>query len=189
MTTFAITNRPSGTATRVIGDIIQNFDDILTALNNKGVDSSNLADYAVTAIKMGTLPQVAASISAPPSVANTTYYSVPYNLESYDTDGMHNTAVNPERFTCVTPGLYLVNVTGHFLSTAAAIGNSQLWKGGSQVYNKVTYTSASGNTLDLNFTQLIRLGVGEYLSHVVYHTNGSSLTAYNLTFQALFLSK
>jgi hypothetical protein len=46
------------------------------------------------------------------SVVNATPTDLTYNSELFDTDSMHDTAVNPTRITIRTPGIYLVQAGG-----------------------------------------------------------------------------
>lgn len=183
MSTFFITNRPSGSHVRSIAAIIQNFDDIITLLNNKGVENSNLGDYAVTASKIGVLPAASCTNNNPTTITPGSGTSLPFTSELFDTDGIHDNVTNNNRLTCRTDGLYLVMASVEItfgVSDKPYSASLNLSKNGSSYQSTnsymawhipPTYEFQGTGRHGLSLTTLVQLSVNDYLALSASHTH------------------
>lgn len=100
-----------------------------------------------------------------------------FDLEEYDTDGIHDTVTNPERLTCQTEGLYLI------------IANVA-WEADANGYRQATLVMNEGTLLASSFVQAIdtadidtiqqvmttaQMTVGDYITLWVRQNSGSTL--------------
>ena len=107
-----------------------------------------------------------------------TLYAIPLNAEEFDSHSQHDDSTNPERFTCVKAGTYLV--TGQVSFTANSTGNRDalLRKNGTDYVGQTRYlTMASGNTSVPVFA-MVELAVGDYVELIGRQYSGGSLTLY-----------
>lgn len=117
-------------------------------------------------------------------ITNAGNTAVTFNAERYDTDGMHDLAVNTERMTCVTPGIYQFNVfvewaangvgqRNLFLQHTAAIGGAVT----TFAYN--VYPNQGGAaTTDHGVSGTFKMATGDYV--VVGVAQSSTTTPINL---------
>lgn len=172
MTTFSIPNRPVGTQTRSISAILANFDAIIDDLNGAGVDTANLADYAVTPAKLGVMAPVQVTREgAIQSVATGVGY-VPIDLtdtEVYDPSGLHDPVTNPSRVTVAVSGVYLV-------IARIRVTSSGSWDGAIR-RNGTTIETCPGQNGSITIAAMVSCAAGQYIEAAVNNATGGSINA------------
>lgn len=81
-----------------------------------------------TWIPTSNFPRAAARRTSTQSITNGAWNLVTFNAEDVDTDTMFTTGTG-DRFTCVTPGRYVIHFTGQFVANATGIRGWAIAKG------------------------------------------------------------
>lgn len=118
------------------------------------------------------------------SINNGAPTRVDFQVETYDTYGMHDTGSNITRLTCVVPGLYLVGGSVAFLANAAGQRTIEITRFVSSTFYVASQTapgSAGLNTI-LSVTGLVRMVAGDYVELFATQSSGAPL---NITANAL----
>jgi hypothetical protein len=97
-----------------------------------------------------------------------------FDSESYDTDSMHDPAVNPTRITIKTPGLY--RFSGQVSWPTNANGYRELIVRRNGAIVAVADNSAAGPTQYQQFQAVIMCAGGDYIEVGAIHSAGSNLT-------------
>ncbi|MBA7701520.1 hypothetical protein ES703_110260 [subsurface metagenome] len=113
--------------------------------------------------------------SAHQNIPNLTLTTVAFNLESYDTDSIHDNAVNNSRLTCKTAGKYLITAPYLFAGNAAGYRQAYLRVNGvtTIVYSRLD--SPGGGEFFLLALTTWDLAVNDYVELLVYQTSGVAL--------------
>lgn len=120
-------------------------------------------------------PRAKAYNSVGLSLANATFTAVPMDTEVYDTDGIHSTSSNTDRFTIQTPGLYHCVGTVNFGSNATGGRLVRLTKNGVQV-NADEAGPASGVGTELTCSADVQCAAGDYIQVQAYQSSGAALS-------------
>lgn len=113
------------------------------------------------------------------SVASGTETTLAFNSEFFDTDNMHDVAVNNSRLVCNTPGKYLIfgfviygneSQTGHRTLTIMKSGTSNL------VQTSVNAVSTGGWNTHISIATVAALNTGDYIELCTYQNSGVTLT-------------
>lgn len=109
------------------------------------------------------------------AIPNNTYTTLTFDSEVYDTDGMHDPAVNPSRLTIQTAGKYMIWATGAWEAHGTGDRLVQIRSNGTRLeaLNQVR-SAAMGNTIN-GAIQVVALDVGDYLEAEVRQTRGGWL--------------
>lgn len=123
-------------------------------------------------------PAAQAYMSAAQTINDAAITTLLYNSEVFDTDTMHSTAVNTNRLTFTSAGLYLIGVQAFFSADAdyelAAVGIRN--SGG------VTMAQANDSGTDINtdmavgITRLQKMTAGDWVDTWCYQDNVSGNT-------------
>jgi hypothetical protein len=110
---------------------------------------------------------------------NTSYTSgaaLSFDLEDFDTDGMHDTVTNNDRITIQTAGIYLVvfNYTFNYSGTLTKLQANLNVNGSALAYN-MQVVSATGNIAG-TFPFLYSYSASDYISMSVILTGATSIT-------------
>ena len=110
---------------------------------------------------------------------NTSYTSgaaLSFDLEDFDTDGMHDTVTNNDRITIQTAGIYLVvfNYTFNYSGTLTKLQANLNVNGSALAYN-MQVGSATGNIAG-TFPFLYSYSASDYISVSVILTGATSIT-------------
>ena len=109
------------------------------------------------------------------SIATATETALAFNSERFDTDGIHDTAVNNSRLTCVTPGKYLVIGKAAFAAHATGYRLLRVRLGGA------TFVAAASSVGDaaviryLDVSTVYEFAAGNYIELMATHTSGAPL--------------
>lgn len=112
------------------------------------------------------------------SVANNVQTVVPFDAEAYDTNGMHDNAVNNSRITFNVAGLYLLTGTAEFTAAADFLFTGMFinMNGASTV---AVGTQSGTNTVVsagrwINVTTAYKFNAGDYVELLVQQVNGAA---------------
>lgn len=102
-------------------------------------------------------------------IANAAWTPILFDLEQFDTDGMHSTTVNAGRFTCLQAGVYECIGNVVLATTAGAIAAWML--------NGATFHGLSGHAAVVGSTwvsasTIIQLAPGDYVEFAVFQSSG-----------------
>lgn len=126
-------------------------------------------------------PKCKVTMTSAQGVANSTQTLLTFNLESYDTDVMHDTSTNNSRITIVTPGNYSFSFNGTI--TGAAGGSQRVtnfYVNGATAYGGSILAPTGGNTLYMSGSYESTFIAGDYVELRAFQDSGGSL---NFDFQ------
>lgn len=111
------------------------------------------------------------------SAATTSNVKATFDVETFDTGGLHSTSVNTSRITIPAGGggLWMVGYQIHWEAGGSSLRSTGVSLDGAsgQFYGRSTITSASECTL--NGSAIIRLNDGQYMEIDCYQTTGGNL--------------
>lgn len=115
--------------------------------------------------------------AATTSVNDSTETTVSFDAESYDVGNLHDTSIDPSRFTVPTggDGLYLVIGQAKWAADADGIRSARIYKNGTSLQGQ--HDTAAGTT---GFTRhqvlaLVSLTAADYVELKVFHSAGAAL--------------
>jgi len=117
------------------------------------------------------------------SIADNTSTTLTFNAEHYDNGGLHDTVTNNSRLTAQKAGVYAIS--GHVEYAANATGSRSLiiqLSAGSIIANERRAAHPTAAT-DISIATLYHLGVGDYVTLVVFQNSGGAL---NVLYQPYF---
>lgn len=121
----------------------------------------------------------AASAGTDMNVADSTFTSVIFKTELYDTDGFHDNATNPTRVTIPSGlgGKYLVAGGVVFPGTATGLLRiGRILKNGTTVISEVRNTAGASQQHAMQVVTVVDLAAGDYLEVSVWQNSGASMT-------------
>lgn len=109
------------------------------------------------------------------SVPNDAWTAIPFNLEHWDTDTIHDTITHSERLTCKTAGVYLA--VGNVSWAANNVGNRMLGirKNNSNWVALVNDQALSSGGKNMLVATVMEMAVDEYVELMVWQNLGGSL--------------
>ncbi len=114
---------------------------------------------------------------APQDLPNDTTVIIAFNQENYDTDGIHDNAVNNSRLTCQTVGKYLIVGNIRISSNATALRALSIKLNNTSYWGQLAIQAVNGTVTVPNVTTVIDMGVGDYVELAAYQTSGVGLTS------------
>lgn len=121
------------------------------------------------------------------SIANNTFTAVLFNAEDYDTDSIHSTSSNTDRFTVPTgkDGKWAISASVLFGGSSSGERRIAVYKNGATANtdNRLSGQGSAGQTMVVN--SVFNLVATDYLSIYVYQDSGSSI---NLDGDIIFCS-
>jgi hypothetical protein len=129
------------------------------------------------AVPVGAYPQGARVYNNANSgvITSGVVFPVPFNSESWDTDGIHDNGVNNTRLTCQTTGKYLVHGQARFGTGAGGgtVRQVQIRLDGASLLAIVQAHDAV-LTAFLEATTICELVAGHYIELLVHHDSGNN---------------
>src|SRR5215831_1233030 len=125
---------------------------------------------------VGPVPAARVYKAAALSVSNATTTGIPFDTERFDTDNIHDVAVNNGRLTCRTAGKYLIGVNIEWNPNAT--GERIVWlylNGGTPIAEVRGPANGASATLGQIATVLQDMAVGDFVEVYVYQTSGGAL--------------
>ncbi|MGE5592880.1 MAG: hypothetical protein ACM3X3_04240 [Betaproteobacteria bacterium] len=113
--------------------------------------------------------------NAAQSIANVTNTVLAFNSERFDTDGIHDTAINNSRLTCKTAGKYYIAGNVRFASNSTGFRELNIILNGSTIIARVALPAASASPTVLQIATVYDLAVGNYVELIVYQNSGGAL--------------
>lgn len=124
-------------------------------------------------------PVARAYHNAVQSIANNTWTALALNSERFDTDAIHDVAINNSRLTCKTAGKYLIIGNARFAFHATGERGIQIYFGGATIIAIDTRPTNPVNAQTMGISTLYDLGVNEYVELRVWQTSGGNLNCDN----------
>lgn len=133
-----------------------------------------------------TVPAVKAYATALQSIPNNVYTAIALNAERYDTDAMHDLAVNNTRLVCNTPGIYnIVGAVGGYDSSnqvgfryaAIRVTRTDATVEFSSLVILNATDVANGASMVIPVASTVKLGAGDYVELLARQTSGGALNA------------
>ena len=113
------------------------------------------------------------------SIPNGAWTTVGLNAERWDTDGMHDNAVNNSRITCQTAGYYAIAANAAFVpQTSGNRGIRVLLNGATPIAQERIDSNWTDNSMSI--LTAYEMGVGDYIEMQVW--NGQGVLAQNLKY-------
>lgn len=107
-------------------------------------------------------------------IATSTRTALTFNSERYDNDGIHSTATNTSRLTCVTAGVYDIFGVADLGANATGIRQIEIRLNGSTLL-AVAGTPGNASNVPLSISTKYKLAVGDYVELTIFHTAGTNL--------------
>lgn len=103
--------------------------------------------------------------------------TVTFDAEYFDTDGIHSTTTNTERFTVPTGkgGKWLVTYAFTFAAASAGIRWSYIYKNTVDVYTTQNLPTTASNTVTISGSVVLNLVAGDYIYLKVGQNSGGAL--------------
>lgn len=180
-------NEPNSTADpkiiTALNSLVSTVNSIEAAnLATGAVGTAALASSAVTPAKIGTLPHVRVT-GATNSMSDSTFTTLTFPTEVYDTEGMHSTSVNTGRLTAQTAGLYLIGAVVEF-APSSAVGNRKAITvvNGTDTIDAASSVPTPSLATAVKLSTIYRLAVNDYVSLSGWQNSGGSLAIYGASF-------
>ncbi len=102
-------------------------------------------------------------------------YELPFTVEDYDTDGIHDNLVNPDRLTCRTAGIYHIFGQFAFDTNANGIRVLRLTRNLDYIGYDVVFTPTAGFMSTLSVSTILNLSVNDYIRLSAQQVSGGNL--------------
>ena len=143
------------------------------------VDADISSSAGIVASKISGVGAKVYRSSGDTNVLDDTIHTINFDLEEYDTDGMHSTSTNTSRLTVQTAGKYLVWATVFWQSNATGYRATRLVKNTESVsYAEHTANAVSGDLTNQTVVFEDDFVVDDYMQVKIYQNSGSTLTIY-----------
>lgn len=109
------------------------------------------------------------------TIANNTLTGINLNQERYDTDNMHDNAINNDRITFNTAGVYVI--TGHirWASNTAGYRDVYFRLNATTIIARSHQNPVTGDVTTQSLATVYRVNVGDYIQMIVVQTSGGNL--------------
>lgn len=141
------------------------------------IRTDDIANFAVTAAKIGTLPAVRAALLTAFPTPGGVYTMIPFaSPEDFDTANIHSTvaAENPERLTAPVSGYYQVSAIIVWAASASGYRELQVLRNGVAtdiVIGQTTVPISVSLPTVQNISALVKLNAGEWIQMRGKHTD------------------
>ncbi|MBA7694971.1 hypothetical protein ES703_103587 [subsurface metagenome] len=120
---------------------------------------------------------------APQAIPDNTWTDLAFNSERWDTDVIHDVAVNNSRLTCRTAGVYAIVFHGNFAAHAVGARQFLLFSNLQGNIGMVQLGLSAFNVFATSVATILDLAVDEFLYVEVYQNSGGPL---NIEFDAQY---
>lgn len=107
-----------------------------------------------------------------------TLYAIPLNAEEFDSHSQHDNSTNPERFTCVKAGTYLVTGQVSFTANATGDRDALLRVNGTNYVGQTRNAAMASGSAFLPVFAMVELAVDDYVELIGRQYSGGSLDLY-----------
>ncbi|MBA7572006.1 hypothetical protein ES708_13780 [subsurface metagenome] len=108
-------------------------------------------------------------------IPNTTFTTLTFNTEDYDTDAMHDPLTNPARITFKTPGIYLITFHAQFAANDTGYRVVLLLSSNPATIARFELNGVTGTYTPMNLTTIWQATLNEYITIMVYQNSGNTL--------------
>jgi hypothetical protein len=109
------------------------------------------------------------------SVADSTWTSIGFDAERFDTEDIHDNVTDNTRLTCKTAGRYLIFGHATFGSNATGVRKAHILLNGATTIAELTTPGGSISSA-ASVTTIYELAVDDYVELEVYQNSGGSLS-------------
>lgn len=113
--------------------------------------------------------------SSAQSIGTSSFATITFDQERFDTDGMHSTSSNTDRITIQTPGIYLVTGMVGFDSNAAGLRSAGIFMNGSTYLAAIDVPANSVGGCNLALSTIYEFAAGDYVTLRVWQNSGGAL--------------
>jgi len=100
--------------------------------------------------------------------------AVPFPLERFDTDGIHDLVVNNSRLTCQTAGIYMMGGASRFTSNTTGVRALSIRLNGAALWQREWDTNQNDSVF-AGVSGMYQLAVADYIELFAYQTSGGNL--------------
>ena len=156
-------------------------------------NSPGAGDIKIAATATATFSGVKATISAAASINDSTWTSINWDTEEFDTDGYHSTVTNTNRLTIPTGlgGKFVLIIGGHYAGSATGARSLQVTKNTTTANTNriqeayIPGSSAVGNAWQS--TGIVSLADADWINVNVWQNSGGPLNFANTIADAYFI--
>lgn len=110
------------------------------------------------------------------SVNTSTDTILSFDSETYDSNGLHSTTVNPSRITVAKTGYYHISFLAVFNTNATGTRSAAIKKNGSFLPSDLAISAAPDRSTGIAYTDTVYLTAGDYIELNVWQNSGGALT-------------
>lgn len=126
-------------------------------------------------IKWGGLEGCRLSLSGAFTTATAVSNPIDWDVEDWDTSGLHESVTNPERITILTAGIYLVTAGVNFNVDATGRRVLGFQLNGTDVAPLMTIPAEDGFTTEIGIAGIMELGPADYVAASAIQRSGGDL--------------
>jgi CheY-specific phosphatase CheX len=123
--------------------------------------------------------------SAPFVIANTTFTTLTFDGEAWDTDSMHSTVTNTSRITIPKTGYYRIELLGIWQNNTTGGRGARFLNNGSAIFTQ--FLKSVAGDFNYYYPYTAKLTANDYLEVQMYQDSGGNLTWYNRSQDGQFL--
>src|SRR5215831_6611515 len=113
--------------------------------------------------------------TTPQSIPNTTWTTITFDAERWDTDGIHDTGTNTDQLVCRTPGKYVIIGQVEWDPNTAGERIVGIYRNGTEISRVRNPPPASPGYINQVCSTEYDLSVGDYLQLKAYQSVGSAI--------------
>lgn len=173
----------SGAAVGVLGSYVPGLGDTVAVAGQSKTQGSDPASWLILGrasdfTDSGPVPQVRAYQTAAQSVADSTSVAMSFQVQQWDSHGMHSTTVNPSRFTAPISGRYLVLAGLGWAINATGRRTLSLRTGSGVTFAEVAYQAVSGSFTFIEAGSEVDLVAGDYVEAYGVQFSGVAINTF-----------
>lgn len=126
-------------------------------------------------MSFASVPRAQVYKSAAQTLTNNTFTYLTFDVDYIDTDGIHDTATNNSRLTCITPGDYFFYGQVYFAANATSTRRVLVEKNRTTTHADVGRVAESTGATRINFHGMVTLVAGDYLELDAIQISGGNL--------------
>jgi hypothetical protein len=160
----------------VADEVDAEFDQLVATINN--LDDANIASGAAMALsKLAVVPAARVFHSAAQSIASGVNTALAFNSERFDTNVIHDTAVNNSRLVCKTAGVYVIAGQVEWAGSASS-GVREVHirlNGGATLAKQQVGQEQTSFAVPMSVATEYALALNDYVELVVFQNTGGAV--------------
>lgn len=138
-------------------------------------DHSDIDHTGLTGVGAAAFSGARVYNNASQSISTSTWTSITFNSERFDTDSYHDTGSNTSRLTIPSNGYYLVGACLEFVTNTTGSRFARFWVDGTTRIGEVSQPPAAGsNPTRLNPVVVYQFTAAQYVEVQMFQDSGSS---------------